>query len=272
MSAGRAGFQEHGDLDFAAGTVRGVRYWNVIWNVMQSGQLKGNAGGIWLPGENTATCLTYADHKPPVTVGCGCGFWAYWSPAAAGEACVRKDPQAQAVGVIEGYGKTVIGDMGFRSAKARILAVALTEAAISSPGNWTPPPGFFRRGPAGLDTYRALTASHSSEPLPAEPQEADLDARIILEAMISDAYPDVTVYTTPEIMLRLCPPTSGYTPPVTRCRTCGRHLPAEANQARPCKDCPDFRAELDKIAQVWRPSRRMVAEWYRDGVRRSAAT
>jgi hypothetical protein len=49
---------------------------------------------------------------------CLCGFYAYYN---------RINPGAGAAGIIRGYGKTTIGHMGFRSMKARVLAVHLSE-------------------------------------------------------------------------------------------------------------------------------------------------
>jgi hypothetical protein len=69
---------------------------------------------------NDPTCL-YGEYHV-VTSGhrfdpnCDCGFWAYDEAGFASHGSV--------VGVIEGYGKTTVGTKGFRSEKARIVALS----------------------------------------------------------------------------------------------------------------------------------------------------
>lgn len=52
---------------------------------------------------------------------CSCGFYAYLN------GCNEYEWAWSVTGIIEGYGETLIGDRGFRSAKARILALAAAE-------------------------------------------------------------------------------------------------------------------------------------------------
>lgn len=83
----------------------------------------------WVPGENHAGCLRHRaagmlpvrgeeGHVAPQK-GCHCGFWAYWD--------LHDAPHGNwdVAGVIEGYGKSTIGPLGFRVAKARIVALHL---------------------------------------------------------------------------------------------------------------------------------------------------
>lgn len=163
-------FGNTGGGDFAAGTVRGLRYWSVHPQPFTQGAL-GLHGYFspmpWTPGENTAVCLAnpgaywHYQHGGKVTVtgprvswnstpldddpiavvrrphpdvpraDCECGFYAYWAtPSRTGHTSFRS---ALAVaGVIDGYGRTLIGDLGFRCGKARILGLHLS-------GNWPPP-------------------------------------------------------------------------------------------------------------------------------------
>jgi hypothetical protein len=53
---------------------------------------------------------------------CACGFWAYWEDASA---AVLSQSARQAVGIMEGWGKILIGDRGFRAQYARIVALHL---------------------------------------------------------------------------------------------------------------------------------------------------
>jgi len=49
---------------------------------------------------------------------CSCGFYAYLN------GCNEYEWPTSVVGIIEGFGETLIGDRGFRASKARILALA----------------------------------------------------------------------------------------------------------------------------------------------------
>lgn len=57
---------------------------------------------------------------------CSCGFYAYLN------GCNEYEWAWSVTGVIEGYGETWIGDRGFRSAKARIIALAAAETDFIS--------------------------------------------------------------------------------------------------------------------------------------------
>lgn len=116
---------------FGVQPVRGVRRWRV-----KDGRLTGVFQDCyyWRSGENTAECMPVL---PAALVGtdlyyrtqwgihklgferCICGFYAYhnghpYPHRGMGGVC----------GIIEGYGHVVIGDHGFRSEKAKILAIS----------------------------------------------------------------------------------------------------------------------------------------------------
>lgn len=55
--------------------------------------------------------------------GCACGFYAYFAKQHNAYADTLKGISVE--GVIEGFGKTVLGDKGFRAEKARIVALTL---------------------------------------------------------------------------------------------------------------------------------------------------
>lgn len=141
----QGGFSRQEQPPLAAGVVRGVRVWSVDRPAMPTvnssppGTLVGQYGHRWVPGENTAECRKAA--IPPSVMGakwgfdmklklpepcdgvmpdCTCGFYAYWD---VGDDEVSTGPHG-IVGVIEGYGKTTIGEHGFRCEKARIIALA----------------------------------------------------------------------------------------------------------------------------------------------------
>jgi hypothetical protein len=115
------------------GSVRGRR----SFGVTAEGHLTGLFySQVWHPGENRASCL----HDGGIVVrrpdggigvtwssareigaghglqGCTCGFYAYY----------REDPfstSRRISGIVEGYGRVVLGTGGFRCEKARVLAL-----------------------------------------------------------------------------------------------------------------------------------------------------
>lgn len=148
-----AGFHEKGDAaPFVAGSVYGMRSWNYWPGLHGEPWLRGQFKSVWLPRQQRMNRPYEADcnvHPPlkffwPTRKGvpdekCGCGFWAYWDMAPAGDV----------LGVIEGFGRTIIGEKGFRSAKARITALcpvnqvpgttSLTETALRLQKTWRVP-------------------------------------------------------------------------------------------------------------------------------------
>lgn len=139
-------FADLGVLDAAPGSVFGLRWWLMSPTL----EVRGAANGIWRVGEeNIAECrdasivrfspatgavwypsvLSFlAPHRAPEE-SCACGFYGFWDATSA----VQVYPEITdvvIVGVIEGYGKTLIGDLGFKSEKARIRGVVTSLAAM----------------------------------------------------------------------------------------------------------------------------------------------
>lgn len=155
-----------GGFEFAVGSVTGVRWWTIDQDLMRTSledllppqsvlepvrddprfpvwgalppyaparrrtydcMLVG-AWGPWAPGENLARCNRggYAfgnsaaeTHEPPDDE-CMCGFWAYWDLTDAPHG------DWDVAGVIQGYGRSTIGPLGFRVQKAKIIALHLS--------------------------------------------------------------------------------------------------------------------------------------------------
>ena len=147
--AGAAGFDEiaaHAEPPLAIGYVTGYRLFDMAGLDPDAarrtgelappapGMLSGNWQGWWEDGENIATCgrtLDVPGHQPP-HVGCGCGFWAYWRVADAYRVW---SPQRPVLAAIQGYGRTRIGDLGFRCGKAVIKALhVLFDFSDDAPG------------------------------------------------------------------------------------------------------------------------------------------
>lgn len=145
--------------DFVYGTARGLR----TFTLTADGVLRGVTYPVaWQAGENLAQCLVvrrHADHDSMATwtrdpefyevgglgiprdpdgdtrpltgyvrsectgveAGCACGFYAYHDPDAAPRYGSRHG--AQVTGVVEAYGKVIVGPLGFRASKARVLAI-----------------------------------------------------------------------------------------------------------------------------------------------------
>lgn len=157
------------DYDFAIGSIKGLR----SWSIDDKGRLRGvTHPAIWKPGENVAECKSESKRYCPSfydwmrkelgrPVGvpapmtsrpepcgaegcngelhpeathsfdpnCQCGFWAYDE--------VGFQEHGDAVGVIEGYGRTTIGTKGFRCEKARVVALCReTEKSTLSLSEW----------------------------------------------------------------------------------------------------------------------------------------
>ena len=161
----------------------------------QLGELTGNYGGAWADGENAATCQR-GGHRVPAD-GCGCGFWAYWT---AEDAHRVWRPTRPVLAVVEGYGPTRIGDIGFRCAVARIVAVAVVfdfygpggEPAMSQDG-W--------HEAFGHDWRIAGTNDH---------------LLALCEDVLERRYPSVRVYSTTSAMLARHPTTTDYLPDKAR--------------------------------------------------------
>jgi hypothetical protein len=143
-------FGDQGEYPLALGSVYGVRWWSLD----RTGLLRG-VKAVWLPEENVADCINgsmmsptarsfrdwargagpselprelHQDGLPPVhetpVEQCTCGFYAFWEaepPPVGGHFPVA--------GVVEGYGRTVIGNRGFRCQRARIVALHVPLAA-----------------------------------------------------------------------------------------------------------------------------------------------
>ena len=104
-----------------------------------AGVLHGSSGMKWTPGENEAECLysttwsrmaerkTLVQHDDAVPFeDCTCGFYAYHTvnPNATGITCTPVMGVYAYDGVVEFYGRVLIGETGLRAQKARIIALA----------------------------------------------------------------------------------------------------------------------------------------------------
>lgn len=123
------------ELPDVIGVLRGYRWWSMAAPDLSKSPARADEDwersflrgmrDIWQDGENIARCLV-GDQKyhPDADIphqDCSCGFWAYWTLQVHDIGY----GQLPVCGVVEGYGATVIGERGFRAAKARIVALHL---------------------------------------------------------------------------------------------------------------------------------------------------
>lgn len=109
--------------------VRGWREWTIT-----ADGLRGAQGGFWRPGTNTAECL--GKHaamlrvlddalagagvpNPPHTVErwCTCGLYSWRRPDRI------RARSAKVAGVVESWGRVLVGEHGYRAQYARVVAV-----------------------------------------------------------------------------------------------------------------------------------------------------
>lgn len=125
------------------GSVRGYRWWRLGTALDLSSPWRGPIR--WIPGENEAACL--ARRRPIVgwkrsraphprgspEVACECGFYALHTIPEMNEspgrsiweidACSSGGRHGLVLGVVEGYGRVLIGSKGWRAHFGRILAL-----------------------------------------------------------------------------------------------------------------------------------------------------
>jgi len=135
-------FSDKKEIEFSVGSVQGLRWWHLHGEMLRGSKL------IWQTQTNPtyqAFCLIQTgnfgvymptmgmsdislEHSVP-TKECGCGYWAFWKyhPCPIGNPFSRSSSIC-IVGVIKGFGRTVIGSKGFRAQKARILGLHIVDS------------------------------------------------------------------------------------------------------------------------------------------------
>ena len=231
--SGMDGFEERSAESFplAVGHFGGLR----VWNLLEDGTLQGANSMIWKPGENVATCMhghlvpcdgqTCAREPDraeriditlisspypqrltwniPGECQCGCGLWAYWN---LNDSNLSNHSFARPViGVVEGYGRAIEGERGFRAAKARI--VGLHVAFQIRPAQRYGQRRYFQSGPniysfGPQDVGATLGIGPEMHEMPADP-EAELralEANLKIQTDLEERY-GVPVYETTPMML-----------------------------------------------------------------------
>ncbi|MCW2500005.1 MAG: hypothetical protein JWN87_1681 [Frankiales bacterium] len=109
---------------FVAGELRGYRQFHLDGDGLHP--VVHRAAGPWHAGLEQARCLVGEDHDAPAA-GCGCGLYACYLPGSATVALGAVNA------VVAARGRCLLGDRGFRAARARIEAVALSPAIRCRP-------------------------------------------------------------------------------------------------------------------------------------------
>jgi hypothetical protein len=140
-TSGMKGFSELAepdDWDMAIGSIKGFRKWSVVPPSIADEPdqvLKGSFGKNFLDhqmaedGRRKATCHQSGSRHPaeevPADNGCGCGWWAYWAPEEAQKHGGNGGAGAIDVTIgVEGTGRVVIGQKGFRSQYVKVTGLA----------------------------------------------------------------------------------------------------------------------------------------------------
>jgi hypothetical protein len=206
---GMPGFAGRGAQDFepAAGVVTGVRWWGLPAPDLTRDPLAADAHwprrwlhgarAGWQPGLNEAACLQGCGHPVPEE-SCGDGHWAFWkvTPYPLGY-------DLPVLGVIEGSGRVLSGEKGFRCQRARIVALHLDSLAPAGP-------------PASWQWTALGTGLYAEEVTPSYPLLSPdwLDAwRAVISDRLEQLYPDARVYENRDTMLTVHPPDPPPAPP-----------------------------------------------------------
>lgn len=218
------------DFDFAVGCVRGLRKWNMPGPTLDndptsaeknwpSAPLRGATGYLWDRGVLEAVCNNGYRHQPPVDrdpntgTACGCGYWAYWTTnALSSHGSMFTGGGASSlpvVGIIEGTGRVLIGENGFRSQRARIVALAPAFCITGEVAPWYPNPYNDPYRDPRRDPYLAFGKEHRGEEEHAElvrkaTQQADAWMGVITDRL-GVLYPDARVFATASGMLASVP-------------------------------------------------------------------
>jgi hypothetical protein len=102
------------------GALRGYRTWRIDGPKLLTSSI---IPSVWLPGEKQAECLRHDSlpRCPESTVpnaGCRCGIYGWYRPDSRSVYGLMP-----VFGVIEAYGRVLLGSHGFRAERARVVAI-----------------------------------------------------------------------------------------------------------------------------------------------------
>ena len=185
--------------------------------------LTGAYGGTWQDGVNEAKCSKNG-HEPPEVrgSGCGCGYWAYFdenlavSSVLGGWNTVSNGTVGICVlGCVEGTGRVIVGEKGFRSQYAKIVGLTVGQAAVpdlmwwrsteyaqDSFGNsYSVAPG---SSGAGLADF---IRNGSGTPYQVQCSDEEVYNRLArIEDMLGRKYPSARIVSSEDTLRKLMPP------------------------------------------------------------------
>lgn len=107
----------------------GSRMYSVVPPRIEAGLFALTSYIRWREGVNTAYCQAHLRRPhpgPAPDVSCGCGLYAYDNPRS-----IDYFGYGEVLGVVEGAGRIVKHETGWRSAKARIVALSTRNSAVA---------------------------------------------------------------------------------------------------------------------------------------------
>ena len=178
--------------------------------------LIGAYGGRWEDGVNEAKCRRSMStrpgngftHEPPeIREACGCGFWAYFDENIQCSQVLSQWQQAQdgwtgmaILGCVEGSGRVIVGEKGFRSQFAQITALTIGQVAVPQLMYWDTGQGGYGMGPGG--SYGTPKVQCSDD---------ELYARLAkIEDMLSRRYPNARIMSSEATLRGIFPPDKNY--------------------------------------------------------------
>lgn len=202
--------------------------------------------GEWEPGRIEAKCKASkssmynigtaenftGEHEPPeFRTTCGCGFWGYFSEGLRMEDVLYRTPtpkiereaymggmptiKVPVFGVIEGSGRVIIGEKGFRSQYARLKALCLPKEAKNALGKWcsTTPnrslPGYATFEGIGSfeESLRAGVGGLSMTDLTADQY---IERLTEAESILQELYPETRIMPDRNSLMKNFPPDKYY--------------------------------------------------------------
>lgn len=162
--------------------------------------LVGAYGRTWEAAQIEARCKNYAHHEPPEwRETCGCGFWGYFDPNLEVNSVLSWQNSSTGSGwtplcvfaAIEGSGRVIIGEKGFRSQYAKIEAVCIGKAAVPKLCWWQDNASCYGQKIMASDdeVYRRLA---------------------MIEELLMRRYPGVRVLSSQSTLAALYPPDPNY--------------------------------------------------------------
>jgi hypothetical protein len=184
--------------------------------------LIGAYGGNWLDGVNEAKCTKNGHEPPEVRWACGCGFWAYFdenlavSSVLGGWNSVSDGTVGICVlGCVEGTGRVIVGEKGFRSQYAKIVGLTVGQAAIPDLMWWK---SVEYAHDAYGNSYTVLPGSTgagmsdflrngSGSPYQVQCSDDEIYNRLArIEDMLGRKYPSARIVSSEDTLRKLMPP------------------------------------------------------------------